>query len=210
MHMRKFLLVLLLIISVLTLAKMYPTQKAAALPAPFMEIDEKEIPQLIQNQQQDESIPATSLIQRGDYTELVGTTGYVNSEPFELGDFIGKKVILVSFMTYSCINCQRTMPLLNKLYDTYRENGLVVVGVHTPEFAFEHNIDNVRRELNEQGVRFPVVLDNNYSTWRAYNNSYWPARYLINLEGNVSYYHAGEGAYTETASKIEEALGISQ
>lgn len=209
MHMRTFLLVLL-VISVLTLAKMYPTQKAAALPAPFKEIGGKEIPQLIQNQQQDESIPATSLIQRGDYTELVGTTGYVNSEPFELGDFIGKKVILVSFMTYSCINCQRTMPLLNKLYDTYRGNGLVVVGIHTPEFAFEHNIDNVRRELNEQGVRFPVVLDNNYSTWRAYNNSYWPARYLINLEGNVSYYHAGEGAYIETASKIEEALGISQ
>lgn len=140
------------------------------------------------------------------YAEITDPAGFLNTEPLTLAELVGKKVILVDFMTYSCINCIRTFPYLNAWYDTYKDQGLEIVGIHTPEFAFEKDIDNVREALKKHGIKFPVVLDNDYATWRAYGNNYWPRKYLIDIEGNIIYDHIGEGAYDETERKIREAL----
>lgn len=145
--------------------------------------------------------------QRGErYKEIVYPSGFVNTEPITLGEFIGKKVILLDFLTYSCINCQRTFPYLNAWDEHYRGQGLEIIGIHTPEFAFEKNIDNVREAMEKFGITHPVVLDNEYATWRAYGNNYWPRRYLIDIRGNIVYDHIGEGAYEETEQKIRELL----
>lgn len=140
------------------------------------------------------------------YREITEPAGYVNSEPFTIGEFVGNKVILVDFMTYSCINCQRTFPYVTAWYERYKEKGLVIIGVHTPEFAFEKDIKNVRNAMREFGITYPVVLDNSYGTWRAYGNQYWPRKYLIDIHGNIVYDHIGEGAYEETETKIRELL----
>jgi thiol-disulfide isomerase/thioredoxin len=134
--------------------------------------------------------------------EIVGPTGFINSESFALKDFIGEKVILLDFWTYSCINCQRTLPYLNSWYEKYKDKGFIIVGVHTPEFEFEKEYDNVLAAVAKYGVEYPVVLDNNYTTWRAYNNRYWPRKYLIDVDGFIVYDHIGEGAYQETEEKI--------
>jgi cytochrome c biogenesis protein CcdA/thiol-disulfide isomerase/thioredoxin len=140
------------------------------------------------------------------YKEIVNPSGYVNTSGLTLGELIGKKVILLDFLTYSCINCQRTFPYVNAWYESYKDNGLEIVGIHTPEFAFEKNIDNVRKSMDEFGIKHPIVLDNDYATWRAYGNRYWPRKYLIDIHGNIVYDHIGEGAYEETESRIREAL----
>ncbi len=140
------------------------------------------------------------------YQEIVDPSGFVNSEEFTIGELIGKKVILVDFMTYSCINCQRTFPYVNAWYEKYKDQGLAVIGIHTPEFAFEKDIDNVRDAMKKFGISHPVVLDNEYATWNAYGNKYWPRKYLIDIHGNIVYDHIGEGAYEETEKKIQELL----
>jgi cytochrome c biogenesis protein CcdA/thiol-disulfide isomerase/thioredoxin len=140
------------------------------------------------------------------YIEIAGATGYVNTEPITLGELVGKKVILLDFMTYSCINCQRTFPYLASWYEKYSDEGLEIVGIHTPEFAFEKDIDHVEKAMAEFGLEFPVVLDNDYATWRAYGNLYWPRKYLIDIHGNIVYDHIGEGAYDKTENKIRELL----
>lgn len=140
------------------------------------------------------------------YKEIVNPSGFVNSEPFELKDLVGEKVILLDIMTYSCINCQRTFPYLADWYSKYKDNDFVIVGIHTPEFAFEKDIDNVRDAMERFGLEFPVVLDNDYGTWNAYGNRYWPRKYLIDVHGNIVYDHIGEGGYQETEEKIIELL----
>jgi cytochrome c biogenesis protein CcdA/thiol-disulfide isomerase/thioredoxin len=140
------------------------------------------------------------------YREIADPTGFVNASSIKIGDLVGKKVILVDFMTYSCINCIRTFPYLNAWYDKYRDQGLEIVGIHTPEFAFEKNLDNVRSAIQRYGIKFPIVLDNNYGTWNAYGNQYWPRKYLIDINGKVVYDHIGEGGYDETEEKIQELL----
>jgi thiol-disulfide isomerase/thioredoxin len=130
----------------------------------------------------------------------------VNSEPFRLADVVGEKVILIDFMTYSCINCQRTFPSLVRWHEAYSDDGLLIVGIHTPEFAFERDKENVKKALDNFGITFPVVLDNEYATWRAYENRFWPHKYLIDIHGNIVYDHIGEGAYAETEAKIVELL----
>lgn len=149
--------------------------------------------------------PLTAL---GTYTEFVTPDGYLNSEPFLLSDYIGKKVILVSFITYSCINCQRTFPYLQEWHEKYEDDGLLVVGIHTPEFSYEQDITNVQTALGDEGITFPVVLDNDRATWRAYKNRFWPRRYLIDLNGNVVFDHIGEGAYAQTEINIRRLLDI--
>ncbi len=136
------------------------------------------------------------------YRDIIKPSGYVNTPPLTLTSLVGKKVIMVDFMTYSCINCIRTFPYLNAWYDTYKDQGLEIVGIHTPEFAFEKKIENVREELKKYGIKFPVVLDNDYGTWNAYGNNYWPRKYLIDIDGYVVYDHIGEGGYKETEEKI--------
>ena len=140
--------------------------------------------------------------------EISTPDGFINTEgkPVTIGEFVGKKVVLIDFWTYSCINCQRTTPYLNSWYEKYKDKGLVIIGVHTPEFEFEKNYNNVKTAVEKFGIKFPVVLDNDYSTWTAYKNRYWPRKYLIDIDGYVVYDHIGEGAYEETEQKIQDAL----
>ncbi len=138
--------------------------------------------------------------------ELAGIQGWINSEPLTLAQLHGK-VVLIDFWTYSCINCQRTQPYVNAWYDTYEKDGLVVIGVHAPEFAFEKVPANVQQAVTAAGIRYPVALDNDFTTWNAYDNRYWPAKYLIDRDGRVRYTHFGEGDYDVTESTIRSLLG---
>ncbi len=138
--------------------------------------------------------------------ELTGTQAWINSPPLKLSDLKGK-VVIVDFWTYSCINCIRTLPYMNTWYQKYKDQGLVIIGVHTPEFAFEHELANVQKAVTDFGIQYPVVQDNNYSTWMAYNNEFWPAKYIIDKEGNIRYEHFGEGNYDETEMIIQDLLG---
>ncbi len=138
---------------------------------------------------------------------LVDPTGWINSAPFALHDLLGK-VVLVDFWTYSCINCVRTLPYVTGWYNKYHDKGLVVVGVHTPEFDFEKNIENVRAAVAKYGIKYPVVLDSNFGTWQSYSNQYWPAQYLIDKKGNVVYTHFGEGGDDVTENNIRYLLGL--
>ncbi len=140
------------------------------------------------------------------YVEIVNPSGFVNSDGVTIGELVGKKVVLVEFLTYSCINCQRTFPYVVSWYSKYRDEGLEIIGIHTPEFAFEKNIENVRKAMQEFGIEYPIVLDNEYATWNAYGNKYWPRKYLIDIHGNIVYDHIGEGAYEETEEKIRALL----
>lgn len=139
--------------------------------------------------------------------EFVAPAGFLNVDgPFEIADIIGKQVILIDFWTYSCINCQRTFPYLKAWYDQYKDQGLTMIGIHTPEFDFEKERANVEKALERFGIQWPVVQDNDYGTWRAYMNRYWPRKYLIDIDGFIVYDHIGEGGYAETESKIQELL----
>src|SRR3989344_3502091 len=141
--------------------------------------------------------------------DLVSPEGYINTDNITLAELVGKKVILVDFWTYSCINCQRTQPYLNAWYEKYRAAGLEIIGVHTPEFEFEKNYENVKRAVEKAGIKYPVVQDNDYATWQAYGNRYWPRKYLIDIDGYIVYDHIGEGGYEETERKIQELLSMS-
>src|SRR5919202_1765304 len=125
-------------------------------------------------------------------------------------DALRGKVVLIDFWTYSCINCLRTLPHLEAWDREYRSKGLVIVGVHTPEFAFEHVLSNVRTNASRLGVRYPIALDNDYGTWDAYSNQYWPAEYLIDRSGHVRHVHFGEGSYEETERTIRRLLGVDK
>ncbi len=164
---------------------------------------------LLQQVPASSTTPATSTVQKSSgvpYKEIVDPSGFVNTDPITIKQFIGKKVILIDFLTYSCINCQRTFPYIDAWYDKYKDQGLEVIGIHTPEFAFEKNIDNVRAAMQRFGITHPIVLDNDYATWNAYGNQYWPRQYLIDIHGNIVYDHAGEGAYDTTEMEIQKLL----
>ena len=140
--------------------------------------------------------------------EIVNPSGFVNTDdkPIKIADYVGKKVILLDILTYSCINCQRTFPYLTAWYDKYEKDGLIIIGIHTPEFAFEKDKKNVAEAMQKFGITFPIVLDNDYGTWNALHNQYWPHKYLIDIHGNIVYDHVGEGGYEETEEKIKELL----
>jgi cytochrome c biogenesis protein CcdA/thiol-disulfide isomerase/thioredoxin len=141
--------------------------------------------------------------------QFQGLTNWINSPPLALSQLKGK-VVLVDFWTYSCINCIRSLPYVEKWYQTYESKGLVVVGVSTPEFAFEHNPANVAAAVKRDGLTYPVALDNNDDTWNAFDNSSWPADYLIDKNGNIRYVSLGEGSYGTTEKAIQILLGINQ
>lgn len=132
-------------------------------------------------------------------------TGYINTEPINLSDLKGK-VVLVDFWTYSCINCIRTIPYLAEWNEKYAGYGLVIVGVHTPEFEFEKNIDNVEAAVEKFEIKYPVIQDNDKGTWNAYENRYWPRKYIVDNEGYLRYDHIGEGGYAETEKVIQSLL----
>ncbi|MFK3668172.1 cytochrome c biogenesis protein DipZ [Ochrobactrum teleogrylli] len=136
---------------------------------------------------------------------LYGAVDWLNSEPLTMEQLRGK-VVLVDFWTYSCINCIRTIPYVRAWAEKYKEQDLVVIGVHTPEFAFEKKIDNVKKAVGDFKIGYPVAIDSNFQIWRAYNNSYWPAHYLIDAKGQIRYHHFGEGNYRETEQAIQDLL----
>jgi cytochrome c biogenesis protein CcdA/thiol-disulfide isomerase/thioredoxin len=142
----------------------------------------------------------------GRAPDFVGIDRWLNSRPLTISELKGK-VVLVDFWTYSCINCLRTLPHVEAWDRLYRKDGLVIVGVHTPEFAFEHVPSNVQAAVKRVGVHYPVALDNDYGTWNAYGNQYWPAKYLIDRNGHVRYAHFGEGNYDITEENIRSLLG---
>lgn len=137
--------------------------------------------------------------------EFTGITSYINTNATKLSDLKGK-VVLVDFWTYSCINCIRTLPYLVDWNHKYSSKGLVIVGVHSPEFEFEKNIDNVKQAVTRFGIKYPVLLDNDHGTWNAFQNSYWPRKYLVDSEGYIRYDHIGEGGYVETENAIKNLL----
>lgn len=130
---------------------------------------------------------------------------WINSKPLTLESLKGK-VVIVDFWTYSCINCQRTLPYIVALDKKYRDKGLVIIGAHAPEFAFEHAEENVKKAVREANIEYPVVLDNDFALWRAYNNRYWPAKYFIDKKGNLRHFHFGEGGYEETEKVVQYLL----
>ncbi|MBI2144775.1 thioredoxin family protein [Candidatus Woesearchaeota archaeon] len=137
--------------------------------------------------------------------ELAGISGWINSGPLAISELRGK-VVLVDFWTYSCINCIRTLPYLNSWNEKYGDKGLVIVGVHSPEFGFEKDIENVKKAVAKYGIKYAVALDNDHSTWRAFKNNYWPRKYLIDANGRMRYDRIGEGGYEETEKKMQELL----
>jgi cytochrome c biogenesis protein CcdA/thiol-disulfide isomerase/thioredoxin len=155
-----------------------------------------------------EQAASSSLRDFGQAPELAGLSTWINSDPLTLRKLRGK-VVLVDFWTYSCINCLRTLPHVKAWDRAYRKRGLVVLGVHTPEFAFEHVAGNVRSAVRRLDVGYPVALDNEYATWNAFQNQYWPAKYLIDRNGHLRYYHFGEGEYNTTEARIRTLLGES-
>ncbi|MEI7653138.1 MAG: cytochrome c biogenesis protein DipZ [bacterium] len=155
----------------------------------------------------DPNAPPMSTKREGSAPEITGISQWLNTEgkPVTLAELKGK-VVIVDFWTYSCINCQRTLPYLKDWYAKYADKGLVILGIHAPEFAFEHKIANVSQAVSDFGVTYPVGLDNDFATWRAYDNQYWPAKYFIDKKGNIRHEHFGEGAYDESERIIRFLL----
>lgn len=147
----------------------------------------------------------SSLPVEGILPPLDGAVEWLNSEPLTVEQLRGK-VVLVDFWTYSCINCIRTVPYVRAWAEKYRDQGLVVIGVHAPEFAFEKRIDNVKRAVRDFKIGYPVAIDNDFAIWRAFGNSYWPAHYFIDAEGRIRHHHFGEGDYEESERVIQELL----
>lgn len=136
---------------------------------------------------------------------LAGATQWLNSPPLNAESLRGK-VVLVDFWTYSCINCLRTLPYLKAWDEKYRAQGLLIIGVHAPEFAFEKDLGNVGQAVRDLGIKYPVAVDNQYAIWNAFQNQYWPAHYLIDAQGRIRHQHFGEGAYQETEQMIQSLL----
>ncbi len=155
---------------------------------------------------------ARNLIQlpiEGEMPSFEGATGWINSRPLTRDDLRGK-VVLVEFWTYTCINWLRTAPYVRAWAEKYKDKGLVVIGVHTPEFEFEKNIENARRETSNQNVRYPVAIDSDYAVWSEFSNRYWPALYFVDAAGRIRHHHFGEGEYDRSERVIQQLLAEAQ
>jgi thiol-disulfide isomerase/thioredoxin len=141
----------------------------------------------------------------GELLALGNATTWLNSQPLTIAD-LREKVVLIDFWTYTCINWLRTLPYVRAWAEKYKEQGLVVIGVHTPEFAFEHDIKNVRQAALDMQVNYPIVIDNDYAIWRAFENHYWPALYLIDAQGRIRHHQFGEGEYEQSEIFIQQLL----
>ncbi|WP_394566086.1 thioredoxin family protein [Bradyrhizobium sp. 31Argb] len=139
---------------------------------------------------------------------FVGISKWFNSQPLNIADLRGK-VVLVDFWTYGCVNCVNTLPHVVALDAKYRNQGLVVIGVHTPEFPFERSASNVQAALKRHGITYPVAQDNESQTWNAYRNQYWPAQYIIDQNGNIVFHHDGEGQYEQIDRTIARLLNVN-
>jgi thiol-disulfide isomerase/thioredoxin len=150
-------------------------------------------------------VAAARLPVEGELPSFDGATGWLNSPPLT-PDSLRGKVVLVGFWTYTCVNWLRQLPYLRAWAEKYSGHGLVVIGVHTPEFGFEHNLDNVRRAVQDMRIDYPVATDNNYAVWRAFDNNYWPALYFADAQGNIRHHHYGEGEYRQSEMVIQQLL----
>ena len=138
--------------------------------------------------------------------DLVGIAHYLNTTPEKLKEEIDGKIVLYDIWTYSCINCVRTLPYITAWNEKYADQGLLIIGIHSPEFEFEKNPKNVKMAIDKHGIDYPVVLDNDMETWKAFDNRYWPRKYIADHEGYIRYDHIGEGAYQETEKIIQQLL----
>ena len=150
-----------------------------------------------------------SLFERVHMPSFGGATGWLNSEPLDAADLRGR-VVLVNFWTLTCINWLRQEPYVRAWSQAYRDEGLVVIGVHTPEFSFEHELDGVQRATKERAIDYPVALDNDYEVWDAFANQYWPALYFVDAEGIIRDEHFGEGRYEQSERSIQRLLGVER
>ncbi|MDD2047510.1 thioredoxin family protein [Pseudomonas putida] len=141
----------------------------------------------------------------GPMPELSGAVQWLNSPPLDRQALKGK-VVLVDFWTYDCINCRRSLPYVNTWAKRYADQGLVVIGVHTPEYDYENDIDNVRGQVAKLGIEYPVAIDNRYAIWNAFGNQFWPAHYFVDAQGRVRFVHFGEGAYDTQEQVIQQLL----
>ena len=148
---------------------------------------------------------AAKLPIEGELASFAGATGWLNSEPLSPADLRGK-VVVVDFWTFTCVNWLRTLPYVRAWAEKYGDNGLVMIGVHTPEFPFEGDIDNVRKQAKALGVQYPIAVDTNYGVWRAFDNNYWPALYLADAQGRIRAHHFGEGGYEMSEMVLQQLL----
>jgi thiol-disulfide isomerase/thioredoxin len=148
---------------------------------------------------------AATLPVEGAVPELGGATAWLNSEPLTTADLRGK-VVVVQFCTFSCINWLRTLPYLSAWAEKYRDNGLVVIGAHSPEFPFEHDLDKIRSALEAMGVDYPIAVDNDFAVWRAFDNAFWPALYFVDADGRIRHHHFGEEEYERSERVIQQLL----
>jgi len=149
--------------------------------------------------------PKNALPIEGPSPSLAGAVEWLNSPPLTMEALRGK-VVLIDFWTYSCINCLRAIPYVRAWAEKYRDQGLVVIGVHAPEFAFEKNVDNVRQAVKDLKIDYPVAVDNDYAIWRAFDNKYWPAHYFIDAQGRIRHHHFGEGEYDQSEKILQQLL----
>jgi len=152
-----------------------------------------------------QQLACAALSNQGTIPSLSGATEWLNSPPLRAEGLRGK-VVLVDFCTYTCVNWLRTLPYVRAWADKYRDDGLVVIGAHTPEFPFERDVDNIRWALKEMDVRYPIAVDSDYGVWRAFDNNYWPAAYIADVNGRIRYHHFGEEAYDEQERVIQKLL----
>ena len=183
MERRKNLLIGIVVGLIVVVASVYATGLSERLLIPFGTSDEYE---------SSESATAPALA-HGDW---------INSEPLKLENLRGR-VVLVEFWTFGCINCRNTLPFVKSWHDRYREKGLTVIGVHSPEFAEERIVENLRRQVVSLGINYPVVSDNDYQTWNAYDVQAWPTMFLLDKQGRIRWKHVGEGDYDETERVIQ-------
>ncbi len=159
--------------------------------------------------EEDQAAPAPAVVPviASSISDFVGTQAWINSEPTSIGELTAQgRTVLVDFWTYSCYNCVNVFPSLRAWHDAYDELGLTIVGVHTPEFKFEHDLGNVVAAVEEHGLEYAIVQDNDYATWRAFGNRHWPSLFLIDSDGRLRYRHIGEGAYAETEGAVRALL----
>jgi len=207
---RRILAILLIVVGIFVTTgfdKKIQTWTLENIPFNFLFIEEKLLPQndALDKSAVNDEAAQFNISKPYIAPEIRGIESWINSSPLTLLDLKGK-VVLIDFWTYSCINCIRTQPYLNKWYESYKESGFEILGLHAPEFAFEELVENVQNEVKKAKILYPVALDNSFATWNAYSNQYWPAMYLIDSEGKVRYTHFGEGNYDVTENAIQKLL----
>lgn len=163
-------------------------------------------PTIIQNEEGTMQVTSIDKSRYKMAPSLVGIAHYINTTPEQLAKDMEGKVVLYDIWTYSCINCVRTLPYITAWNEKYADDGLLIIGIHSPEFEFEKDFYNVEMAVDKHGIDYPVVLDNDWETWKAFENRYWPRKYLADHEGYIRYDHIGEGAYQETEKIIQQLL----